>query len=580
MSLHPKLKVLLPLICLSWAAEAEDKWLRLSTPHFEIYTDAGVGKGREVLRRFEQIRQVVLKATSSQTTPGPPVRIFVFRSEKEFESYKDPRRKTMAGFYQPGRDRDYIAMQNTGPEIYRVVFHEYVHVVMKHTGIPVPLWFNEGTAELFSTVETTNSEIKIGNLLPWHIFTLRRQKLIDLPTLMAVEHGSALYNEESKVGIFYAESWAFVHMLNMHPRYTSGRIKFLELALTGTPPEQAFQQAYGKSTQEVLHDLQDYVNANQYRGALLKTDPLETIDKIEPDQLASSESGLALADLLISLGKSREAERHLQKLAETSPKVAGIEEGLGDAALAEHQDNQALAHYQRAIDLGSKNARIYFEKAAIVRDSKGDLKQTVKDLNKAIEIDPGYWQARHLLGYLYMQDHRYSEAVSQLRAAAHLKPRNVNIWENLALALFYSGEKDLALTAARQGRALATRPNEIEALDGTIRQIETPAIQSGNRLSEPASEKWRNRKGNQRLEGQLVQLDCHGKAARFHVVVGAEELILRVDDPSKVVLTNAPGQSVELTCGTFPPRNVSIEYVAAPIASEKSAGEITALEFK
>ena len=562
------------------SANCGEQWVRFSTPHVEVLTDAGAGKGREVLRRFEQIRQVLLKTTNAQPKSGPPLRIFVFRTEQEFGEYKDPRRKSMAGFYQPGRDRDYIAMQNTGAEIYRIVFHEYVHVVMRHTGTPVPLWLNEGTAELFSTVETTNSQIRLGEVIPAHILALRHEKLIDLPILMAVDHESPLYNEQNKVGIFYAESWALVHMLNMNPAYSQGRKKFLELALTGTSPAQALAEAYSKSTEQVLRDLHDYVNGNRFMVTVLKADPLEAIDQLVPDELPVDESGLALADLLINLGKARDADPKLSKLAQDHPTVAGIEEGLGDIALAEHRNGEALAHYQRAIDLGSSNARIYFEKADLARTNQADLTQTLRDLRKAVKINPDFWQARHLLGYLYLRGHQYPEAIEQLRAAAHQQPRNVNVWQNLALAMFYAGDKDKALVAAKQGRIVATKPNEIDSIEATLREIQAPPTEFVNRPNQEVPAGWRNRQGNRRVEGKLVELECLEVAAVFHVVTATEKLALYVDNPRKVVLTNAPGNTVQLTCGTFPPRNVVIEYIAMPDAGKKTAGEITALEFR
>ena len=561
-------------------ASAAEQWIRFSTPHVEVVTDAGVGKGREVLRRFEQIRQVLLKTTASQPKSGLPIRIFVFRTDKEFSEYKDPRRKSMAGFYQPGRDRDYIAMQNTGAEIYRIVFHEYVHVVMRYTGAPVPLWLNEGTAELFSTVETTNSQIRLGEVIAPHILALRHEKLIDLAALMAVDRDSPLYNEQNKVGIFYAESWALVHMLNMTPAYSPGRHKFLELALGGTPPAQAFAEAYSKSTQQVLEDLSDYVSGNRFMVTLLQIEPLEALDKLEPTELTADQAGLALADLLINVGKTRDAEPKLKKLAQDHPTVAGIEEGLGDIALAEHKNPEALAHYQRAIDLGSGNARTYFEKAELARGNDADVRQSLRDLRQAVKIDPDFWQARHLLGYLYLRGHQYPEAIEQLRAAAHLQPRNVNIWQNLALAMFYGGDKDKALVAAKQGRMVAAKPTELEAIEGTLREITAPSSEPANRFTQDVPAGWRNRPGNRRIQGKLVELECLGSAAVFHVKTATEKLALYVDNPRKVVLTNAPGNTVELTCGTFAPRDVAIEYLVKPDAEKKTAGEITALEFK
>ena len=108
-------------------------------------------RGREVLRRLEQIRHVFETRTKRSNLTPLPVRVFVFRGEADFHHYQVHPRS--AGYYQPGTDRDYIAMQLRAQDTYRVVYHEYTHLLLRHAGYRVPVWFNEGIAELFSTAE-------------------------------------------------------------------------------------------------------------------------------------------------------------------------------------------------------------------------------------------------------------------------------------------------------------------------------------------------------------------------------------------------------------------------------------------
>src|SRR5579862_7409407 len=60
---------------------AADQWIKLSTPHFELYTTAGEKKGREAILYFEQVRSFFLEASPSKRAPEFPVRIVAFRSE-------------------------------------------------------------------------------------------------------------------------------------------------------------------------------------------------------------------------------------------------------------------------------------------------------------------------------------------------------------------------------------------------------------------------------------------------------------------------------------------------------------------
>ena len=59
-----------------------------------------------------------------------------------------------------------------------------------------------------------------------------QEKWLPIGILATVDHQSAYYNEADKAGIFYAESWALMHMLYFDPRYRENFDRFV-LALAG-----------------------------------------------------------------------------------------------------------------------------------------------------------------------------------------------------------------------------------------------------------------------------------------------------------------------------------------------------------
>ena len=66
------------------AASDAPRWLKIKSPNFELFTTAGERSGREVARHFEQVRSFFLDVMGLGSKSGPPVRIVVFRSDKEF----------------------------------------------------------------------------------------------------------------------------------------------------------------------------------------------------------------------------------------------------------------------------------------------------------------------------------------------------------------------------------------------------------------------------------------------------------------------------------------------------------------
>ena len=352
------------LFMLALSASAENRWLRFHSEHFEVFTDAGAGNGREVLRRFEQIRHVFENRTNRSNLTPLPVRVFVFRGESEFERFQVHR--GIAGYYQPGTDRDYIAMQLSGADTYRVVYHEYTHLLLRHAGYRVPVWFNEGIAELFSTADVGKSEVRVGDLIPAHVATLRDQRLLEIPTLAAVDQDSPFYNERGKSGIFYAQSWALVHMLNFAPEYRTGVANFVELILAGEDTVGAFRQAFGKTPAAIGHDLKAYLARGRFEGLRFRTTKLD-VGSLVAEPVRAVTARLALADLLTSINKLDEARLEYGRLEATNPEDVDVLVALGQFAVRSDDFGGARLYLERALQAGRATAELFYDYAVVLR---------------------------------------------------------------------------------------------------------------------------------------------------------------------------------------------------------------------
>src|SRR5580693_2290288 len=192
-------------------------WLRVTSPNFELFTTASERSGRDVAMHFEQVRAFFLEAMGMGVNSGPPVRIVVFRSDKEFAPFAP--NDFADAYYLGAQDRDYIVMKSASGERFPLAVHEYIHLLVKHAGIKAPVWFNEGLAELYSNLKPLGGKIAVGGIILPHLIILQQSKWIDLATLLAVGPDSALYNQKTHAGLFYAESWALVHMLYLSADY-------------------------------------------------------------------------------------------------------------------------------------------------------------------------------------------------------------------------------------------------------------------------------------------------------------------------------------------------------------------------
>ena len=199
-------------------AQAKDNWTSVRSKNFFLVGNASEKEIRAVANRLEQFRKVfALLFPRANFTAPVPTTVIVFKSDSSYKPFKP--NPNIAGYFQSGEDVNYITLttERTSEENpFGVIFHEYVHLLVNNTiGHAVPLWFNEGLAEYYSTLTITDEDRKavLGNLISNHVLYLRENKLVPLRTLFAADYKSPYYNEGNKMNIFYAESWMLMHYL-------------------------------------------------------------------------------------------------------------------------------------------------------------------------------------------------------------------------------------------------------------------------------------------------------------------------------------------------------------------------------
>src|SRR5882762_9461928 len=164
------------------SATAKDTWTSVHSKNFTLVGNASEKDIRLVANRLEQFRNVfgLLFPTITMNSPVPTT-VIVFKSDSSYKPFKvNP---NVAGYFQPGEDVNYITLtseKSSDEQPYRTIFHEYVHLLVENTmGGTVPLWFNEGLAEYYSTFDITdeNRKVILGDLVRNHVLYLREQKL-------------------------------------------------------------------------------------------------------------------------------------------------------------------------------------------------------------------------------------------------------------------------------------------------------------------------------------------------------------------------------------------------------------------
>jgi tetratricopeptide (TPR) repeat protein len=515
------------------------EWVRIEGPGIELYANTDA---RALMQRFAQVR-----ATFND---GPTrLRVFVFASADEFHRY----RADSDGFFERAPKQDYIAMY-AGADATRIAVHEYVHRVLRHSAAALPKWFDEGTSEFYSTLRVEKDRVRIGDAIPAHLDLLSREKWLDAAALAA---GAPRSDDR---GLFYAESWALAHMLNLAPGWREGLPRFFSLLAQDRAADEAFHEAFGRTIHDALKDLRGYLK--QMRSTTIAA----TVSQPEParvERISDEQAALARAELALAVSRTELAAELTAKLADS----AEVESTRGAIALAANRREEARRHFDRAIEMGSRDAFVYFEYAMMERESDRPDQEM---LRKTVAIDQDFADAHFLLGVRATDDGAFPEALEHLRAAVRVRPDRSNYWHALGYAQAKAGDFEGAAASARRARATAESEQEMkmaEALAGLRR--EGRPIPARAAVVTPPS--WKRRKGDARIEGTLIEFDCTGPRIRVRDSRGSI-LVLRVDHPSEIELVNTPDASFLFACGAQN-RHVSVEY-------DSASQDVTQIEFR
>jgi tetratricopeptide (TPR) repeat protein len=532
------------------ASGAASTWLRISSPSVEILTDSSEGAARSVLNRFETLRRIFGESYSADLPA--PLRVFLFASEDEFQKYRSA--PYSAGFYQHDEDRDFIVVYQ-GTALKRNVSHEYLHMVMTHASTKFPGWLEEGVPEFYSTISVNGPKMRVGDVIEPHRRVLATELWLSAEDLTL---GSATDGR-----IFYAESWALVHMLSLSLEWRAGMPRFVKLLTEGRDQGEAFTEAFGRSMENAVTALRRYVR--NIKEMTTAAPPAEELTISPATRMTAVEAMLVLADLALRTEHRSLAFDLFSRAAKDSPQSPAAIAGLGEMALAQGRKTDAEQEFARALSMGFRDADTWFQLAMLRNDDRL--------LEKALSIDPNFSDAHFLLGGRATDDGDFPSAIEHLRHAVARKPRRFSYWHALGYAQAKSGDRQGAAESARRAAQIASTSQEEEmaaALTQLASEIPKAYVRKPGVITPPS---WQNRKGDTRIEGILKQVDCDATPVRLLVAPSAGKTVeLTVRNPTAVELVNAEGVSTALKCGeqSLP---VAVEYFAATM-------DIARIEFK
>jgi Flp pilus assembly protein TadD len=443
------------------AQPKKEDWIELRTAHFTLFSDAGEKAVRRIGADLERLRDALAQLTPGLTLNSPtPTYIFVFKDELAFKPYRQTyqgKPLESGGFFLSRQLGNYVAFYG-GQRVHEkygslhgderaIIYHEYLHNVLRNNYASLPLWLNEGLAEYYSTFDVGKNEARIGVPVAEHVAWLRKNPLIPVASLFAVDEHSPDYNETHR-GAFYASSWALVHyLISGSPERRLQATEALRLAQAGTPPDQIFRQAFGTDPAALDRDLARYVQSYIFNFSRV---PLRTEADLAMTvrPLAWADALYRLGDLLTNVGSEQAAAAaaHFRAALAERPDHGPALAGLGYLEDLADRPAEARPWYEKAAKLAPDDFLVqYLYARSLLEDPEPDsLHQARASLLKAVQLRPDFGEAWDRLGYTYQVEEELTDAIQALETAHRLLPSRMDVAHNLAIAYARTGQEQKA----------------------------------------------------------------------------------------------------------------------------------------
>ena len=604
-------------------ARDEPKWIRVSSPHFAVLTDASDQKGSQATLRLEQVRsEIGSLLMRSRLHLSQPVDVIALKNDEEYiqlAPVRDGRPLGTTGFLLPGDDRNYIVLNLADDRSWQTVTTDLARLYLNDNYPSTQPWFDTGLISYFSSLQLTDQQGEIGADPGSFIKVLGAQPWMPIPELFATH---SLDRQKASKPIFPAESWIVVHYLLNQNKLPETGAYFDWVQNQGLSSEQAIEKAYGMTAAQFEQAVKEYFRGlsssapTPTPGSKLPIPPrgvTRFTPGVGPLDIGTSwnpvplpEARALVAEMMVRLPEHRDAA--MQELGAVLALPKGGDSAIIHRARAwvyfeQKKPDDATEELKAALELSEQDAwsHYYFARwkyrSALEagREFPG-LANMLIDLRTVIDWYPDFAEAHNMLAMGRVEGGGMNSAVEAIRRAVELSPRNETYQLNMGLVNMAAKRWDVA-TVLLERLKLSHNPEiakdariYLEELPNSkkyglvpkrIGVTDTPKVaQSPTTVEQEDPDEVRQRqraeaapdtRKTQFAKGRLLHVDCSQAPVAVLTLVGTRTLRLRTEDYRSLLLIGSDQFSCEW-------KNVSVTVNYK--SGGKSDGDLVSLEVR
>lgn len=447
---------------------APDDWREYRSDTITTFSNLPKSEVIELIKDVERVGPYLAAITGKQAYKSPlPVTMYLYRNQAEFRDVIGTRqilgvyRSTLGGGRASTIGANQIDPRKLGGR--QIVLHEFAHHYLAQLSpLNYPIWYEEGFADLMSTIVYSSNKVRIGAPLAPRIAPLNdRKSWADLHVIMNTKDpdigktGDWLGRDR-----FYGQSWLLAHMVQLHPNLQAGRDAFLEKISSGMNPEEAIESSFSMTPKQF-----ESLYTNYWKGGQLPfvefpvraySEPKISIRTLNKDQ---SEAIHWRAQLDFAESRERYAELildiHDALIKRDNPELRII---FADTLLEFERPDRAAEQIDRVLTGNPDHRAAKFLKERINIDiairrlealgeksiANYDFISIQNNLQSLLASDPKNAHILYMMGLTYFidpdsEDGRSTDYINQ---ALRLLPQNNEV--RLMLAKSYVMDKNLA----------------------------------------------------------------------------------------------------------------------------------------
>jgi tetratricopeptide (TPR) repeat protein len=479
--------MLVALASNAWGFEVPSErttWFGLGSVHFFIVSDTSRGKVHDTALDLERLVAAIgFAAPLLARRSILPTQVVMISSSDQFEEYctaaKGKSCKGLAGVFLRGRHGNYLLVSATRFADARVIAcHELTHSIFHNFDEKLPVWLDEGLAELYSSVAPVGHDTVLGVREERHLRTLYERGLMPVAQLLAVGYDSPEYTQPDLMPLFYAESWLMVHYMLLGPSRSSAHLAdYLTRVMHGEDREQAFRAAFGMGTTDFTKQLAGYMQEPRMNHLSIRNAALALSMIPEARPLPRDEAMSVLAEPLVDfphgdLGIAKRLLAEARQANPASPRAAAL---LASALCRTGGESEATGLFEEAVRSPAAGAfaPLVYAEHLLDRGARDEGDDAARDLARARDLlqaalaaEPENFCALIARGRSYAASRSQDVAagIQALEHALQLAPWRGDAAVILAILLGRAGQVDRAIAVVKQ--YVLTSPDAVTRGEG------------------------------------------------------------------------------------------------------------------